>query len=261
MALTQPQLESFEPRHEAFHVQIAEKLQDHIIHQQLRPGERLPSERNLAKTFGVNRTTIAEAMNLLAQRGVIRKRPGSGSYVDCVPDAVIADSIERLFIFRECPHEHLLGLREGLEPQAAALAAAHATPDDLNRLKIIMRGLESMPTGDSPDFPELDVAFHETLATATHNDLISVISAGMHKVLRKWLIAQHSGQPDVHIATKFSLQSHRKIYDAVVARDIAAARAAMQEHIAIARRGNLFRVTAQPLGEAPKDAAKGYVSQ
>src|SRR2546429_475173 len=104
--------------------------------------------------FGVNRATVGEAINSLEHRGLVAKKQGSGTFVNAMPRSVVADSIERYFIFTNCTHEELSALRMIQEPEVAALAAANATEEDLARLKHVIGLIEDVsnrPTGIDPE--------------------------------------------------------------------------------------------------------------
>src|SRR5687767_7274919 len=115
--------------------QIAECIQKSIIRQQLQPGTRLPSERELAQSLGVNRATVGEAINILELQGLVRRKIGNGTFVINMPQSVVADTIERFYIFGSCTHEQFMVVREMIEPETAALAAIHASRADLKKME------------------------------------------------------------------------------------------------------------------------------
>ena len=218
-------------------VQITEKIQEMILSNNLKPGTRLPSERDLARLFGVNRATIGESINMLEERGIVTKRQGSGTYVTDIPHAVVADSIARFYLFTNCSHEELMELRELHEPEIASLAARKATPEDLAKLEELIAQIDIDATEGGID-PEVDTDFHEALAAATHNTLIIAISAGLHQVLRKWLQAQYEGElnvPALKGRGAIARRKHRMVYDAVVSGDPKRARTAMKDHMRFIR--------------------------
>ena len=118
------------------HERIAQAIQDMIVEEKLPRGSQLPPERKFAKLLGVNRATLREAIHLLEQRGLVEMKAGSGTYVtDTISESILADSIERQFVFGNRTHEDLVTLREIVQPGVAALAAARAKPEDLARLR------------------------------------------------------------------------------------------------------------------------------
>ena len=232
---SQVKLPSIDLDHQTFPRRIADRLEQMIIEQDLQPGSRLPSERDLAQRFEVNRATVSDAINLLAQRGLVRKKLGSGAYVDKRQGAVVAESIERFCVSGNCSHEDLLALREVNEPEIAALAARHATRDDLKRLAGLIEQIEKAAEDANDVDPELDAKFHEALGVATHNDLFAAIFTGLHKVLRVWLTRQYETRRPASGRTSESIRLHRAIYEAVAVGDAADARRAMDGHMTLVR--------------------------
>jgi GntR family transcriptional regulator, transcriptional repressor for pyruvate dehydrogenase complex len=227
--------QSLNLKRQNLHERIAQAIQDMIAEDKLPRGSQLPPEREFAKLLGVNRTTLREAIHLLEQRGLVEMKAGSGTYVtDTISGSILADSIERQFVFGNCTHEDLVTLREIVEPGVAALAAARAEPEDLARLKDLAEQIEeAFVRGDSKANTEADVAFHDALAIATHNGAIIAISAGLHKAMLTSMLAQAT----IHIEE--GARSHRSVYEAIVARDPARAREAMEFHMTTTRRSQL----------------------
>jgi GntR family transcriptional repressor for pyruvate dehydrogenase complex len=217
---------SLELRRERLHEQIAQNIEEMIASDQLRPGDQLPTERELAKLLGVNRATVREGIRLLQQRGLVDMKVGSGTFVTNVPLSVVADSIERYLNHSSCTHEDLVALREILEPETAALAAVHATPEELARLSdLVQRVEETFAAMDVKNNAAADADFHQALAQATHNELIVAITAGLKKPMRDWLEAQGLAH-----RLEGGSRSHRTVCEAVAARDPQRARAAMNTH-------------------------------
>jgi len=222
------------------HEQIGESIQQIIAESRLQPGTLLPSERELAATLSVNRATVREALRLLQQRGLVEMRVGSGTYVRDVPQSVVSECIERFLIFGACSDQALIQLREILEPESAALAAQHASAQDLARLEALVGEIEAaIQSADRERYAAADLGFHEALAQASGNELISAILAGLEKVLHAWLLASSQ-----HFALEKGALTHRPVYEAVAAGDAARAREAMRAHM------QLSRVTLLELGRA-----------
>ena len=205
--------------------QIADHIQVMIAANQLKPGDQLPSERVLAKSIGVNRGTLREAVRLLEQRGLIEMRTGSGAYVVNVPPSTVTDSIERYFAFGSCCHEDLIKLREILDPEIAALAAERATAAEIESLHQLVKRIEISFFEDTTRYAADDAEFHETVAQSSHNVLIIAIMNGLHKVLTRWILAQ-SRQHQLEGGAR----SHRAVYEAIARRSSEDARQAMRIH-------------------------------
>lgn len=188
----------------------------------LKPGGRLPPERELAATLGVSRTTVREAMRDLEIRRVVDRRPGRGTIV-AVPTphatelAGLSDDAVELAQVAE--------LRRLLEPQLAGLAAARATDADLVRLDQI---LADSHAGLTPEESlGLDIAFHVQIATSSGNPLLvtlCTLASGWATDVRRRSHATRRGR-------RMSVDGHRAIYDAVRAGDQVGAEAAMIDHL------------------------------
>jgi GntR family transcriptional repressor for pyruvate dehydrogenase complex len=224
--------QSLELRRDRLHEQIADSIQDMIAEDQLQPGARLPPERDLAKVLGVNRATLREAIRSLQQRGLVEMKVGSGTFITSVPPAVVAETIERFLVFGTCSHEELMTVRAILEPEIAALAAQHATAEDLSILQALVEQIEdAFVREEVANYAAADVGFHEALAAATHNDLISALTQGLEKVMKTWILAQTETR-----RLEQGAYGHRPICESVVAGDPDGAREAMHSHIILTRR-------------------------
>jgi GntR family transcriptional repressor for pyruvate dehydrogenase complex len=222
--------ESLHLDRERLREQIADHIQAMIAANQLRPGDQLPSERDLAKSVGVNRGTVREAIRLLEQRGLIELRTGSGAYVTAVPASNVTDSIERYFAFGTCSHEDLVKLREILDPEIAALAAERATAAEIESLRQLIERIEVSFFSDTTQYAIDDAQFHMTLAEASHNDLIIAIMNGLHKVMVHSILAQSRTH---HL--EGGARSHRTVYEAITRRSPEDARQAMRVHHVFSR--------------------------
>ena len=202
-------------RRERLHEQIADTIQRLIVEHQLQPGWHLPPERELAKQLGVNRMTVRQGLYLLQQRGLIDVKVGSGSVLKSMASSVVAESIERYFVFGHCSHRELMTVREILEPEVAALAATHATLEDLARVKALVEQMEaSLAKGDIEMCVVADLDFHLELAVASKNRLLIAFMSGLRQVMHSALQAE--------IVSGFSearMRVHRLVYDAVASRD------------------------------------------
>ena len=227
-------------RRERVREQIADRIQEMIAADQLPPGTQLPSERDLAKSLNVNRATVREAMRLLEQRGLVRMRLGSGTFIADVSSSLVAETIERYFVFSSCSHKDLMKFREVLDPEIAALAAERATAEDMELIKQRLEVLEvAFYSDDTGVYAGADTNFHESLALATHNPLMIAVASGLHKIMHIWILAQSKAH-----RLEGGAKSHRPIYDAVVARHPEDARQATILHLAYAR--STLGITAPP---------------
>jgi DNA-binding FadR family transcriptional regulator len=213
---------------------IAERLAADIRAGRLVPGQRLPSERELARRLEVGRASVREAIGALGVRGVVETRPGSGSFV-------AADALERLAPSGELPvHDagpfDLLETRRLLEPGVAALAAARGRRDpEAERLLDAMDVAEA--ERDRAGWNDGDRRFHRQLAALTANPVLlgladhvaALMDQPLWQRLRDDSIAR-PGRARIHAA------EHRMIYEAVVDGDGAAASFYATQHLERVRR-------------------------
>ena len=189
-------------------------------------GERLPAERLLAKTFGVSRPTIREALLSLQMAGVVQVRTNSGAYVLSRQGA--AEVLPALEGFG--PFENLQA-RQLIEPQIAALAAQHATDTQLAQLAETLAAMRrDHAAGEEADIP--DHRFHVVLAEATGNGVLVTICDGLWRGQIESRIWQeiHTVMP-METYRPTWLGDHEAIFRAVEQRNAKAATAAMVRHL------------------------------
>ncbi len=212
-------------------MQITDRIQSMIETKHLKPGTKLPSERKLAEKFGVNRVTLSKALLLLEQRGMIKIKAGDGAYITNVSSSVITDSIKRYYKYGKGSNRELMVLREILEPEIAALAAINAKTNEIENLKKQIEIVkEKFKKEDKESYILEDEIFHENLAEATHNELITAIIVGLRSVmlpLKKTLI------DNILIDSKHAI--HVQVLKAICDKDPEAAREAMREDIKAVR--------------------------
>jgi GntR family transcriptional regulator, transcriptional repressor for pyruvate dehydrogenase complex len=206
---------------------VAEAMLETILERQLRPGDPLPSERELGEQYGVSRTVVREAVRALTARGVVDARAGRGLTVAQV-DAEDVSTSMRLYLhgLEEIPYEMVHEARAMIEIQIAGQAAERATDEELAELQEIAEGLRRYR--DDPERrPLLDVEFHRTLARLTHNELYLIMLDSIGDILLEIRRATFALPNDAERAHR----QHKRIVEAVVKRDPEAAREAMREHL------------------------------
>lgn len=202
----------------------AQDLLIYVQEQQLSEGDRLPNEYELSKRLGVGRNTVREAVRLLASRNILRIKQGSGTFLSDQP-GMVEDPLG--FIFMEDRRKlvmDLMQVRLIVEPSIAALAAQNATKEDLEHLSTLCDDIEKLiETGKN--FSEKDRAFHGKLAEATQNlvmkNLIPVIHQGV-SIFSAMVSVQEYQQ---------TIETHRKIFEAVKERRAVDAEQAMRYHL------------------------------
>ena len=218
-----------------------------ILRNGLEVGARLPSERELAQHFGASRPTVGEALSMLEQRGIVKKMVGRGTFVTNMPESIVTETIERFFHFGDCSHEHLMRLREILEPEIAAMAASSATEEECRQLVEAVERYETSFARADPEgiieHVENDIRIHQVLAVTSKNSMIVAIVTGIHNVMRRYLVVQRErwlASSHSEKAIKRALAIHRTVCEAVLARDPRAATRAMRDHMRHTRITNPF---------------------
>ncbi|HKD76899.1 MAG TPA: GntR family transcriptional regulator, partial [Ktedonobacterales bacterium] len=155
--------------------QVAVQIEQQILLGGLRSGDRLPTERELAEQFHVSRTAVREALKTLAQKGLVDMRPGRGTIVIDGTSQALRDSLGLVMRMSLSDRSHnLVEVREILEPEIAAMAAARATEQDIAALQAAVDVMDAT-LHDADAFIDADNQFHLMLARATQNALILIL--------------------------------------------------------------------------------------
>jgi GntR family transcriptional repressor for pyruvate dehydrogenase complex len=226
------ELFDFDLQRDRLYTQVADQIEQLITDESLRPGDKLPGEREMADRMGVSRTVVREAIRVLGVRGLVQVKTGCGTYVQEPSAKDAAASIERFLRLRQPsePFAHIHEVRRMIEVETAGLAAARATDDDLARLQSTIEGM-SAHRDDLDAYIKYDHAFHEGLAEATHNGLFNVLLGPISDLLHQVILVsvQAPGALDA------GLNHHRNILAQLRKHDSEAARQAMREHLKQAR--------------------------
>ncbi|WP_328912294.1 MULTISPECIES: FadR/GntR family transcriptional regulator [unclassified Streptomyces] len=208
-------------------------IQDLIRNGQLKAGERLPTERELAEALGLSRPTVREAVQALAAMNILDVRHGTGIFVASLDLATLLAPLWFALELTEPAFDQLYEVRIMLEPYAAQLAAARATDEDLARIQEALQPL--CETGlDRESRLSADVTLHRSIIEASHNDLLIGVIASLTVLARK------SRELTVELPGREAraVDEHRALVDAIVRKDPEAARQAMQHHLGDVYRGS-----------------------
>jgi GntR family transcriptional repressor for pyruvate dehydrogenase complex len=205
---------------------VAQQIQGLIRDGLLKPGDRLPPERELAETFQVSRSSLRDAIRVLEVMGLVAPRQGEGTVVrDLSAESLVSPLANILAHKRELVGE-LLDLRRILEPPLAARAAARATENEHENLEdILKRQKEKVERGELAI--EEDSEFHYAIARAARNSVILKVLDVFMDLLRE--SRERSLQVDGRLQRSFA--GHRRILNAIKRRDARGAEIAMRRHI------------------------------
>lgn len=209
---------------------IADRIRDMIRTSQIKPGDQLPPERELAKSFSVSRSVVREAISILESTGVVRVEHGHGIIVtDWANEAIAGLTVQTLV--REAHRiEQVLELRKILEVEAAGLAAERASAEDIRNLEQILQSMEEVIAsgGSAPDW---DYEFHFHIAKATRNEAIVKVFSAISDLYRHTLALHRVKTWTLPGRGLMVLDEHRKMLEAIRTRQAAAARAATLAHL------------------------------
>ncbi|WP_028921580.1 FadR/GntR family transcriptional regulator [Pseudonocardia acaciae] len=217
---------------------IARRILEVIASDRLRPGDRLPPERELAAMLGTSRPSLREALRSLKAQGHVEIRHGSGVFV---ADPATTRTLRQALLAEEMSLTELFDMREVLELPAAAWAASHQDADRLARVREAYDTLMAASAEDDVDWrrlQELDAAFHMRIVEAAGNRFLTRTLGVLQEILARGMetTLQIPGR------LQHSRREHERILDALVSGDPAAARRAASAHIQGARKAALKRV-------------------
>lgn len=212
---------------------VVRQIEQLILRGILRPGERLPSERDLADKLGVSRPSLREAIADLAERGLLVSRAGSGIFVAEVLGSAFSPALAQLFSTHEEAVFDYISFRRDMEGLAAERAAVYGSETDLKLIDTIFRKMElAHQKRDPSDEAQLDAEFHMAIIEASHNVIMLHMLRSMFDLLRQGVFYNRQVMFKNRMTRDQLLDQHRAINAAIQARDPDAARAAVGAHMA-----------------------------
>jgi len=206
--------------------EVAAQIQRQMAEGVLRPGDRLPAERELVEAFGVSRSSVRDAIRVLELAGLVEPRQGEGTVVRELTLDSLVSPLASVLVTRKDLLADLLEARRLIEPGVAERAALAATEEDTEAMEAIL-GRQHAEIAAGRLAVEEDTAFHYRLATTARNPVILKVI----DVLMDLLQAERARSLQVRGRPRRSLEGHRRILDAVRSRDPEAAGRAMEQHL------------------------------
>ncbi|MDP9011086.1 MAG: FadR family transcriptional regulator [Pseudomonadota bacterium] len=231
--------------------QVASTIMESITSGKYKPGERLPSERDLASAFKVSRPTIREAMIALEIRGLAETRHGSGIYVSDQPPAQAGAADLDIGAFE------LTEARRLFEGEAAALAATTITDECLAELGNIVAEMVDENARKQQDWTA-DRRFHVTIARATRNTAIAAVIENLLDMRHKSPLCVYMLERARRVGVQPRVSEHRRILVALRKRDSRAARNAMRDHLARVIEDILTATEPDALGNSANSTKKRH---
>lgn len=214
---------------------VIERVEEQIVTGQLKVGDRLPAERDLAQMLGVSRGAVREAFRALEAQGALRMSVGTGPDAGTTVAATPSSALNRLLrlhvALANFPIQHVVDARVMLERESARHAAERATPADLEEMRELLAAMDD-PDCDRERFNELDTDFHVAIAEAGGNRLVADMTIAIRESMRRPLLNAFRELGDSWAPIAEGLKSdHRSIYQALEAGDSPAAQEHVEKHI------------------------------
>lgn len=205
--------------------QVSSQLKEYLLEGRWQAGEKIPSENELAQSFGVSRVTIREAILRLTSLGLLESKFGGGTYVREFTPGINMNAIVPAAYLDNKSILDVIEFRQVVEAKTAGLAARRATEEDVSRLEEILAGMEKWKN-DPQRFAEEDLGFHLELAKITRNSLLIETMNVIRSILSEAMFyaVQHRGHNQ-------GLSFHRLLIDAIAKNDEQMTTRIMEEHI------------------------------
>ncbi|WP_050527760.1 FadR/GntR family transcriptional regulator [Pseudorhodobacter aquimaris] len=223
----------FQPVHaEKLSAAVIRQIEQLILRGILRPGDRLPPERELAERMKVSRPSLRDAIADLQDRGLLTSRPGSGIFVAEVLGSAFSDALIKLFARHEGAVFDYLAFRRDMEGLAAERAAKLGSDADLQVIATIFAKMETAHAKRaSADEAALDADFHMAIVEASHNVIMLHMMRSMYDLLKQGVFYNRQMIFRNRTTRTMLLDQHRAINEGLQARDPATARAAVATHL------------------------------
>lgn len=255
MKTGQPFLAVMPPQRQRLSHAITDQVERLIVEGVLKPGDPIPSERDLAKQLGVSRPSLREALLVLESRGLLQAKRGGGFGVTDITGPTITDPLVHLLQRHPTTIDDVLELRHGLECVAAYFAALRATDADAKRLRQMSATMSRRRVARDPlEDADLDADFHMAIAEASHNVALVHVMRGIFNLMRSNMLRSREvlyHQPD---NVKLLDEQHVKIVDAITAHNADAARNAANLHLSFIQ-ASMRELTVESLKRKSKVAA------
>ena len=237
--------------HSQLTMQVVEHVRGLIDRGELNPGDRLPPERELARSLKISRSSLRSGIGFLAAMGVLKSRHGAGTFVSTGPAALDAQSLSVLGSLHHFLPWQMFEARLVLEANIAALAAERATDEHIAELAEEVTEMYAA-LEDPQEYLIHDVRFHRTIAKAAGNPILGALMETIASNLydNRQLTVENS------LDLKESAEMHREIYRAIRSHNPLQARKAMEEHLNLARMSQAAEAnTRQTKMDTPADPA------
>lgn len=200
---------------------VVEQVEIAIASGKVRPGDHLPSERELMAQFAVSRSTVREALRVLESHGLVQSKPGDpkGPIVLPISSAPLHKSMTRLASTPSLTLVELLQFRILLEGASAFLAAEQRTSEQLARMESALKDLASSADQTFTEFSQADLAFHEAMAEASQNTLVKVCAQVVRGVTLDLIMGKVTRSEAPDDLMQSWIQLHTNVFEAIRQKD------------------------------------------
>ncbi len=221
------------------HNTISEQIKDWIVERALKPGDRLPGERELIEIFGASKSSVREALTALEVQGLVKLRtgPGGGAFVAAISDGRAMELLSNYFFFQKPGIGDIYELRIQLEPELAASLSGRLTEADFQRLERTLRLYTRPPTTSGEEYAQrlAELDFHSVLAALCPNPLLGFVCGFLQNLLRNLTVCRRIyDQPQPRLR-EHAMHYQQRLLHALRDEDPDAARTIMREHMLAAQ--------------------------
>lgn len=211
---------------------VIRQIEDLILRGILRPGERLPSERELSERLSVSRPSLRDAIATLQTDGLLTSKAGAGVFVADVLGSAFSPALTSLFARHDDAVFDYLSFRRDMEGLAAERAAKLGSQTDLDVINTVFQKMQTAHNKNAPEEEaQLDADFHLAIIEASHNVIMLHMMRSMYQLLREGVFYNRQVMFKQRMTRDALLEQHAKINDALQARDPIKARAAIVTHL------------------------------
>ena len=210
---------------------VFDYFSDQILSGELKLNDKIPTEREIAEKLGVSRNSIREVMHMLEITGLIECLQGSGNYVRCDPMEYMMKSVNMVMALMEIDYSEIFHIRTGYEYAAIRLAIDAATAEELEELHQILLQMDQPMS--SKESAKLDVKFHHTLVSASHNRMLILYNSMLDKQMGEFIENFRTKILMNRMRAELLRRSHWGIYNALIKKDLPEAMKAFDKHFRI----------------------------
>jgi GntR family transcriptional regulator, transcriptional repressor for pyruvate dehydrogenase complex len=213
---------------------VVRRIQDEIFAGRLKPGDRLPGERQLSEQLQVSRPSVREAVRILEAMEIVRSRPGTGAtsglIVSAQPSRALSDLLRLHVALSSYSVSDVIQVRLALEDQSVRRLAEHIQDADASRVRDTLEKMGD-PDLDRSTFHHLDTEFHIALARCSDNSLLADLMAALRDAVRRPMAEAFDDDEQWDQRVKELVKEHEDIFEAVLSGDGDRAAVLMRQHI------------------------------